>query len=58
MVEDRIGLPQNQDNIDRAEINNVNNNPPNLTNIPQNVSVGRDSQELIHELARELCSSR
>ena len=54
MVEDRIGLPQNQDNIDRAEINNVENNSPNLTNIPQNVS---DSQELIHELARELCSS-
>ena len=54
MVEDRIGPPQNQDNIDRAEINNVNNNPPNLTNIPPNVSVGRDSQELTHELAREL----
>ena len=54
MVEDRIGLPQNQDNVDRAEINNVNNNPPNLTNMPPNVSVGRDSQGLTHEPACEL----
>ena len=53
-VEDRIGLPQNQDDVSRAEINNVDNIPPNPASVPPDVPVGRDSREIIHELASKL----
>ena len=55
-VENRIVLPQNHEDFNRAENINVENIPPNPASVPPNVPVGRDSRELIEGACPRTCA--